>query len=342
MIVVNGMEYRTLDQDLYADGEKVVEAYCNNKLVYPERENTRMLKVVGHINTIIGHDHTGENPSDTSGAGDDYTYHGGDNYVAKGCFSLVLRNHTGQLSYEHTPTLLPSAKWPLNNAYSGSDSDGDIYGPGNIWLVFPYAGGGGLIPTTGNGIHPLLGSEAMETHKIDWGGNTRDMISAELLLYLNVSAPRICPWSSDECHIGTGYPFLDAEATPKKEYLTELPGDVNGMHRMYLYKRDIYFGLSWDKYGLTGRRFTVNLAPVARSRNTFLCSHLKISTFNGYEVPYTIRGTRNGVDTEGEYTFTQNFKILNIPITDLIYSGNETAAPEEFLHPRLEDIIEYM
>ena len=52
MIVVNGMEYRTHQQNLYANGKKVLAAYCNGNLVYPEREDTTLLKVIGHINTI--------------------------------------------------------------------------------------------------------------------------------------------------------------------------------------------------------------------------------------------------------------------------------------------------
>ena len=346
MIVVNGMEYRTLDQDLYANGKKVIAAYCNKKLVYPERENTWMLKVIGHINTIIAHDHAGESPSGISGRDEEYTYHGGDIYRAKGCFSLVLRSHASQRHMFYGDSIwLPEAKWPLNGSYSRNSSNGDIYGPGNAWLVFPYAGSTSPLIPDGGGIHPLLGSETMETHAITrnyYYGNNHNTVSAELLLHLDVSAPRICPWSSDEYHIGTGYPFLNAEATPHQAVLSELPGDVNGMHRMFAYKRDIYNGLSWAKYGLTGRKFSVSLAPPSRDGSDIICSHLKISTSGGYDVPYTIRGMRNGSNVESEYTFTQNFRILNIPITQLLYSGKEILALEKHLHPSLEDIIDYI
>jgi len=40
MILVNGSEYRTLQQKLYANGKQVLQAYCNGDLVYPEREDT--------------------------------------------------------------------------------------------------------------------------------------------------------------------------------------------------------------------------------------------------------------------------------------------------------------
>jgi len=36
MIVVNGIEFRTLDDEIEADGNKVYEAWCNDALVYPE------------------------------------------------------------------------------------------------------------------------------------------------------------------------------------------------------------------------------------------------------------------------------------------------------------------
>ena len=89
MIIVNGMEYKTLAQNLYADGKKVLAAYCNGNLVYPEREDAMFLKVIGNINTMISHDHNGENHTVVAGGGaKQYTYHGGDDYRAKGCFSL--------------------------------------------------------------------------------------------------------------------------------------------------------------------------------------------------------------------------------------------------------------
>lgn len=347
MIVVNGMEYKTLQQNLYANGKKVLQAYCNGNLVYPEREDTRLLKVVGNINTIIGHDHAGEDPSCSANSGENYTYHDGDNYRAKGCFSLVLRGHGTSLSFQSGTTQLPAAKWPLNGSYSGSASRGDIYGPGNAWLVYLYSGSTApMLPTSGDGIHPLLGSDAMDTHCIYRGSYIRSTVSAELLLHLDVSAPRICPWTADKVYVGLGYPYLNATATPHKAYLDELPADVNGFHRMYSYRRDIYYGFNWTKTGPTGRSFYVSLAPGARSGSSILTSHLKISTSqyssSGYPVTYTIRGTRQGVYREVEHTYKHGFKILNIPITQLLYSGSELTAPEEHLHPKIEDLIPYI
>ena len=346
MIVVNGMEYKTLQQNLYANGKKVLEAYCNGNLVYPERENAQLLKVIGHINTIIGHDHAGENPSASANSGENYTYHDGDNYRAKGCFSLVLRSYSNALSFQNGTTLIPAAKWPLNGSYSGSASRGDIYGPGNAWVVYLYSGSTAPMLPNGDGIHPLLGSDAMETHFIYRGSYMRTTISAELLLHLDVSAPRICPFFADKMYVGLGYPYLNAEATPLKPYLDEMPADVNGLYRMNSYRRDIYYGFSWTIKGPTGRSFYVNLAPGARSSSTILCSHLKIATSqyssSGYEVPYIVRGTRQGVYREVQTTYKQGFKILNIPITDKLYLGSELTAPEEHLHPRIEDLEPYI
>lgn len=346
MIVVNGMEYRTHQQNLYANGKKVLAAYCNGNLVYPEREDTTLLKVIGHINTIIPHDHTGENPSASANSGENYTYHGGDGYRAKGCFCLVLRSHSKQLSFQNSTTMLPSAKWPLNGSYSGSSSRGDIYGPGNAWLVYLYQGSTAPMLPNGGGVHPLLGSDEMATHIINRGSYTRATMSAELLIQLDVSAPRACPFFADRMYVGLGYPYLNAEATPLKEYLDEVPADVNGIHRMYSYKRDIYYGFNWTIKAPTGRSFYVNLAPGARSGSTILCSHLKIctssSSSSGYEVPYIICGTRQGVYREVQTTYKQAFRILNIPITDKIYSGSELTAPEEHLHPRIEDLLPYI
>ena len=103
-----------------------------------------------------------------------------------------------------------------------------------------------MLPS-GDGIHPLLGSDEMATHIIYRGSYSRTTISAELLLHLDVSAPRICPFYADKMYVGLGYPYLNAEATPLKPYLDEMPADVNGFHRMYSYRRDIYYGFSWTK-----------------------------------------------------------------------------------------------
>ena len=344
MIVADGNSYRTLEQDLFAGGKKVLEAYCNGNLVYPERENSQLLKVVGHINTIIEHNHTGENPSASDNAGRNYTYHDGDNYRAKGCFSLVLRSYNNSLSFQDGTTILPAAKWPLDGSFSESESRCDIYGPGNAWLVYLYQGSTAPMLPNGGGIHPLLGSDAIETHFI-YGGRNRKLISAELLLHLDVSAPRICPFFADELNVGIGYPFLNAEATPLKPYLDEMPANVNGLYRMNLYKHDAYYGFEWIITGPTGKEFVVELAPGGYKMSQF-CSHLKIKssrwTVSGYSAPYLVRGTQHGVYRETQVTYTQGFKILNIPITDKLYLGPELTAPEEYLHPRLEDIEEFV
>lgn len=356
MIVANGMEYKTLKQNLYANGKKVVEAYCNGNLVYPEREDTQLIKVVGSINTAVSHDHAGENPSCTSLDDCHYTYHGGDTYRAKGCFCLVMRNHSyngslqkSTLAFQQATKTIPAAKWPLSGAYSASKSNGDLYGPGNAWVVYTYQGGScPMLPTAGEGIHPLLGSDAIETHTLNKSGNLiRAYYSAELLLYLDVSAPRICPWSCDKLYVGTGYPLLDAEATPVDPYLNALPGDVNGFYRLSIYRRDTYYSFDWTVKGPTGRNFHISLSPGSGTKNsTIFSSHLKISTggysSNGYDVPYILRGTRHGVYQEFEHTYRARFKILNIPITQLIYSGKELSAPAEHLHPRVEDLAPFI
>ena len=357
MIVVNGMEYRTLEQDLYANGKKVVEARCNGNLVYPEREDTSLLKVVGHINTIVSHDHAGENPSCTSNDRMSYTYHDGDNYRAKGCFSLVVRNHSynwpsqqTKLMFQQTVRTIPAAKWPLNGSYNSKSSYGDIYGPGNAWVVYLYSGSTApMLPTAGDGIHPLLGSDAIETHALYKDGKLiRARFSVELLLHLDVSAPRICPWSSDKLYIGLGYPYLDATATPLKPYLDELPANVNGLYRLNAYRQDTYFGIDWQVKGALGKYFRVALSVGSSKASGVFSTHLKIATgqsktsSGSYDVPYLITATKDGVHREFEQTYTQGFKILNIPITQLLYSGKESTAPEEHLHPRVEDLEAFM
>lgn len=343
MIEVNGRQYKTLKENLYANGKKVLAAYCNDKLVYPDRENATLLKFVGHINTIVGHNHAGEAPSASANSGENYTYYEGDSYRAKGCFCVVMRSYSNRpLFFSTGTTTLPDTKWPLTNgSISGISTGGDIY-KGNQWLVFPYTWSTAALLPSGDGVHPLLGSDAMETHVVSRDSYTRQYISAEILLHLDVSAPHICSFSADKMYVGTGYPYMNALGVPKKSSLSEVPADVNGLHRMYVYRRDIYFGISWTLTSAAGRKFEVRLCQGARSGTSRLCTHLKVLSDTGYEIPYTIRGTQQGVYRTVETTYKQKFRILNIPITDSIYLGSELTAPEEHLHPRLEDIAEYM
>ncbi len=347
MIVVNGMEYKTLQQNIYANGKKVLEAYCDGKLVYPERENTSLIKILGNIDTIVSHDHSGAVSAGSNGS--NIAFYGGDSYRAKGCFSLVIRNHSSAsaLYFQNSTVTIPAAKWPLNGDYNERYSDGDILGPGNAWVVYNYNGitGNGL--TSGNdGAHPLMGSDAIETHALYKSGIIRAIYSVELLLYLDVSAPSICSFHCDELRVGLGEPFVDAEAIPVKPYFDEVPAAVNGFHRMYSYRGDTYFGFGWTLHGPNGVGFYVNLARRTTAYSGIFCSHLKISTgqypSEGYEVPYIIRGTRYGKTQEIEHTYRQSFKILNIPITELLYAGSELKAPEEHLHPREEDLAKFI
>lgn len=85
-----------------------------------------------------------------------------------------------------------------------------------------------MIPE-GDGIHPLFGSDEMAAHAIVLGRYSTPVLSIELLLHLDVSAPRICPFSANQIYIGgLGYPYMNAEVTPLKSCLDELPADVNG------------------------------------------------------------------------------------------------------------------
>lgn len=95
----------------------------------------------------------------------------------------------------------------------------------------------------------------------------------------------------------------------------------------------------------SGRTFYIDFEPCNGFYEKYNTSvtHLQIRTASsGYEVPYIVRGTRQGVYGEARDTYKQKFNILNIPITDKIYSGSELTAPEEHLHPRIEDLMPYI
>ena len=350
MITVNGKQYRTLSQKILDEnGKQVLAVYANGRLVYPERDDTMLLKVTGHINTLVTHDHTGENPSCVANGGSPvYTYYGGGTYRAKGCFSLVIRNHSYQgypvssLSFLENTRTIPAAKYPLDGSYSAGASSGDIEGPGNAWVVFPYSGSTAPLYPNGDGVHPLLGSDAIETHAILKGGNLRRPVySVEMLLHLDVSAPVICPWRTGNKDL-----VYYSETVPVHPYLDELPADVNGFHRLSAYRRDSGFGFQWNIRGQSGTSFTVRLANSSYNAYATFSSHVKIisgdSGSDGYRIPYVVRTVNQGVTTETAKTYRQAFRILNIPITDLVYSGPESDAPEAHLHPAVSDIEQYI
>ncbi len=340
MIVVNGMEYRTLQQPLYANGNQVLQAYCNGRLVYPERENTAILKILGNINTIVHHDHAGEDPSAQANSGTVYTYLPGEHaYRAKACFSMVIRNYSfesqynrASFSYQQSPIILPAATGPLTSE--------------NGKMVFPYDWSSAPLLPSGDGVHPLLGCPELETHPIRRSGSYyRPTVGVELLLYIDVSAPPVCGWTSPSCYFGLGYPYTDVTATPLEEYLYYIPQDVNGVHWLSSYRRDAYYGFSWTLNTLSGTGVVVHMANGTRSDNgNEFFTRLRVAV-DSYSYPskvtYRIQGTRQGY-REFEYTYDQKFNIVNIPITRLLYSGTELAAPIEHLHPRLEDLEEFM
>ncbi len=339
MILVNGSEYRTLQQKLYANGKQVLQAYCNGDLVYPEREDTELLKVLGSVHTIITHDHAGENPSAQASSGEQYTYLPGiHEYRAKACFSMVIRNYSYStpnipsfFSYQSSPMIIPATTWPL-------DSSNEQY-------VFPYEWSTAPLLPNGDGVHPLLGSPALETHMIRHYGNySHPTVSVELLLYVDVSAPPVCGWRSDSCHFGLGKPYLDVTATPLQDRLDTVPSDVNGLHWLSSYRKDAYRGFSWTLNTPSGTQVTVHMSNGSRSNNSDFFYRLRIAADNNsntYNVAYRIQATRQG-DREFEYSYNQIFNIANIPITRLLYDGSELNAPEEHLHPRIEDIAEFI
>ena len=335
MIEVNGMQYKTLAQNLYADGKKVLQAYCNGNLVYPERQNTRMMKILGNIDLMISHDHTGEDPSAKANSGEKYWYQYAHSYHAKACFSLVFRNHSynsgAGFGFSNGVTQIPAAPWPL----SGSSSSGNAY------VVFTYDASTAPMLPNGGGVHPLLGSPAIDTHYISKSGSlVRARVSAELLLSINISAPPICPWTADKTYLGLGYPFLDATATPLNPYLTEAASDINGIYWLSYYYRDTYNGLTWTLKRPSGHNLVVRLAKsTSKSYVSPYTSYIRLSTDStGFEVPYHITGTQKGVYRERDYSYKQAFNYANVPFTHLIYNGLESAAPEEHLHPHLEDL----
>jgi hypothetical protein len=201
--------------------------------------------------------------------------------------------------------------------------------------------GTGNNPTTGGGVHPLWG-DTMQAKMLSKTGTT-GIYSAELLLYLDVSAPPVCPFYCNDLRINRGTYwdeiYQDAEAVPLHDHLESLPSDVNGWYRAMSYQKNTYYGVSWILTGPSGKRFNVRAAGEYRWDYTGpYISHLAVSTTSkGYEVPYAIH-SRTG---ETEYTYQQAFPILNIPVTAVPYGGMESETPEEHLHPSVADIAAY-
>ncbi len=304
----------------------------------------QLLKLAGSIDTVIEHSHAGENPSVTDNSGKNYTYGESGAYRVKGAFSMTIRCH-GQsgLACPTTMATIPAATHPLNTKTEP--------------LVFPYDWSTAPLYPPTDGVHPLLGQPSMNTYYVRAsGGALRKTISIELIMYLDVSAPKVCPWDSDMLYIGLGYPVLDAKVTPLKSFVDEVPGDVNGWHGYAKFKGDTYYYQRFYHVGASSSKSIDILATRKIStngtsgnadgvydgsqtgRNGLLTNGILLRGPE-YEIPYHIQGTRNGAPYSGEKVYRQKFNLIYIPITQRIYSGAEANAPESALHPSREDEI---
>ncbi len=351
MIIVDGCEYRTLDQEIFVDGRRVVSAYTNGKLVYPEREDTMVLKMVGSVDRVVEHDHVHDNPSSTQMGGHIVYYEPGKrSYREKACFSIVLRNHNypqgdfihqyyynAALEYEKVAGIIPAVPCPLRNNMVQ-------------YALAYYASTNPFVPN-GDGVHPLVGSESKDGYRIFYQSTRAlPLVSVELLIKVDVSAAPTCPFRAEAFYLPSGgMPFVDAEGIPLIDYVEDLPKAVNGIYRFdrrKSYYTNTYNRFNWQINEKEKTRTTIKLwRPYEKEKIQIWSEFVQVRTdghwTTGFEVPYLIKGTRNGKYTEATTTLLQRFVVANIPYTDILYSGLESKAPDWALHPLEEDLEQF-
>ena len=262
-------------------------------------------------------------------------------------FSMTLRNHNhkepdphnafaryNKVFYDPEPSEIPAIHYPVSG---DSASVG-----GNSYLIYPYdASTAAYVPENEYAVHPLLGSDSIETHAIRREGNLlRQPLSMELMLRLNISAPPVCGWKATTAYAGSSVPLKNATVTPLKSHIDDAPGRVNGTYSFFKYYRDPYYGFTWETDAFTVRA----IYGSAYSQDT-LMSYVMVTTGTsrsgknrGYDVEYLVKGTRDGKEVERRYKTKQYFNLALIPFTRLVYSGPETDAPEHALHVSVDDL----
>lgn len=347
MIKINTHEFRTLDQEFSVNGKRVISAYANGRLVYPEREDTMVMKLIGSVDRVVEHDHAHDDPSGKLMGGHKVYYDPGARYYReKASFSLVLRNHNypqgdaihqyyynAALENEMVSELIPAVPCPPR---------------GMVQYALPYLFSTNPFTPEGDGVHPLVGSESKNGYRLFYRSTqAHPVVSAELLVSIDVSAPPVCSWRAEQFYGESSYPYKDAVGIPLIDYVEDLPRDINGTYRFaarrgYFTKTYDNFRWSWDQK--PDIRFEVNLARPSKTDkpkvvwSDYVAIKMDNHWTRGYEVPYLIKGIRNGTYTETVMKLKERFVIANIPYTQILYSGLESEAPDWALHPLEEDL----
>lgn len=304
----------------------------HNTDVVKRGDSPRLIKALGGIKRTIVHNHAGDYPPAKSGDGSEYLYEGEHSYTVNVSFSLVLRTlyNANDLNWAGTTGTMPATPWPLTTS--------------NSKFVYPYEWSTNPMLPNGDGVHPLLNSPDIGTYVISQR-KTRIYIGAELLIYIDISAPPICPWESDACMIN-GSQWTDVNAIPNEAYLEQAKNDVNGLYHMKYTRIDPYYdGVKWTIKRQGGDKgFTILLAPWTGYSSGNFTSYIKIcnamsSYANAYSVPYTVTGVNlSGVQSTAQVTYKQGFNYANVPFTELVYQGPESEAPIDCLHPSVDDL----
>lgn len=327
MIVVNGKQYKTTyGEPIYIAGQdgaadrQVLRAYVNGNLVYPEPGNKSVMKIAGAIDTTVTHTHSDQNAYNPLGRSDvNFRYAGTHEYRMKGAFALsILQYSSGSLSYSSTPIALSAAAEPL-------ESGASRYMARSNWGSCP------MLPTEFS-VHPMLGLESLQTHEVRATGG----LSMELLMRLWIDAPVGSPWTAER-YYGTPCPGRLLRATPVRP-LQEIAGDLNGLHRLYYRGSDIS---AWSFTGpVSGYRYNVRMRN-EDSRTAGQFHRLEISLTDlpvQYHIEYLRESGEDLIPAEGDFTFTQTFCVVNIPIVEKLFDGTETQGEEADLYPTEADL----
>lgn len=322
------------DRDSFLSGLAVGRTLWrpHNASVVERGNSPRLIKVLGGIDRTVVHNHAGDYPPARSGDGYEYLYEGEHSYTVKVSFSLVLRTlyNANDLSWDGTTGTIPATPWPLTTS--------------NANFVYPYEWSTAPMIPNGDGVHPLLNSSDIGTYVISQ--RKRTDIGAELLIYIDISAPPICPWKSDACMIN-GSQWTDVNAIPNEAHLDQAKADVNGLYYLKYSRIDPYYeGVRWTIKRQGGNKgFTILLAPRAGYSSGKFTSYIKIfndmnSYANAYSVAYTVSGLNlQGVQSTAQVTYKQGFNYANVPLTELVYQGPESEAPVDCLHPSVDDLV---
>lgn len=317
MIIVNGNQFRTLQEPLYVNGTQVLKVLVNNKKVYPEGSDTKITKIRGFIELDLNHNEYGEGMRVYDAGGDEFFYPPGDHsYKVRAAFSFVIKSDRA------------------NYSDSGMTLSACTMGSAPVNLIFPYTASSNPFLPAGDGVHPLLGCPSIETKTLSW--YTDYPYSLEMLVYLDMIPPPVCKWTAEEFAYGLGYPWINVTATPVNSRLQEAADDVNGLTSL---NRVENRSSGWYTTGPSGQRNHYKISGTRSSYYGYIgFNYLTLETDAGYLAQYRLNGTRRGVESEGYVTLNQKFNFVNIPVTDCVYSKPEWLVPEKERHPIVEDL----